>query len=154
MESRRKRRRSCGYGLLSTGIVFTSHLSMKKTWMRNREDGGLRIRCCIEVCRISSVPYPICFHIRDTLMYLNPQTLLSRFRPPERQSQNPSRTLDALLYSHWLSIVYVLKGRLLNNLLVFSQKIDDLTIFIDSLRAEGKKQKIPFLSPEWPCLQR
>lgn len=39
---------------------------------------GLRIRCCIEVSRISSVPYPICFHIRGTLIYLNLQTLLSR----------------------------------------------------------------------------
>ena len=45
---------------------------------------------------------------------------------------------DASSYPHWLSIVYVLKGRLLKNLLVFLRKIEDLTIFfIVALRTEG-----------------
>jgi hypothetical protein len=46
-------------------------------------------------------------------------------------------------------MVYVLKGRQLKNLLVFLRKIEDLTFFfIGSLRTEGKKQKISFLSPD------
>ena len=46
-------------------------------------------------------------------------------------------------------MIYVLKGRLLKNLLVFSQKIVDLTIFfIDSLRTEGKKAKTAFSGPD------
>ena len=49
-------------------------------------------------------------------------------------------------------MVYVLKGRLLKNLLVFSQKIEDLTIFfIDSLRTGGERGKnsplVPRLTP-------
>lgn len=56
---------------------------------------------------------------------------------------------DASSYSHWLSMVYVLKGRLLKNLLVFLRKIEDLTFFfIDSLRTEGKKAKTAFLGPD------
>lgn len=46
-------------------------------------------------------------------------------------------------------MVYNLKGRLLKNLLVFSQKIVDLTIFfIDSLRTEGKEAKTALLSTD------
>ena len=46
-------------------------------------------------------------------------------------------------------MVYSLKGRLLKNLLVFSQKIDDLTIFfIDFLRTEGKEAKTSLLGPD------
>ena len=41
-------------------------------------------------------------------------------------------------------MIYVLKGRLLKNLLVFLRKIEDLTFFHRLLRTEGKKQKIPF----------
>ena len=45
-------------------------------------------------------------------------------------------------------MVYVLKGRLLKNLLVFLRKIEDLTFFfIDSLRTEGKKGKNSPLEP-------
>ena len=36
-------------------------------------------------------------------------------------------------YSNWLSMVYVLKGRLLKNLLVFLRKIEDLTLFFHRL---------------------
>lgn len=46
-------------------------------------------------------------------------------------------------------MIYALKGRLLKNLLVFSQKIEDLTIFfIASLRTEGKKAKTAFSGPD------
>lgn len=39
-------------------------------------------------------------------------------------------------------MIYVLKGKLLKNLLVFLRKIEDLTsFFIDSLRTEGKEAK-------------
>ena len=42
-------------------------------------------------------------------------------------------------------MIYVLKGRLLKNLLVFLRKIEDLTFFfIDSLQAEGGKAKSLF----------
>ena len=62
---------------------------------------------------------------------------------------------DALSNAYWLSIVYVLKDRNLKNLLVFSQKIEDLTIFfICALRIEGKEVKIALSSPESPRLQR
>ena len=62
---------------------------------------------------------------------------------------------DASSYSCLLSIIYVLKGRLLKNLLVFLRKIEDLTFFfIDSLRTEGKKAKAAFLDPDRPRLQR
>ena len=64
-------RHSYGYAFLLTGIGNTGHLTMKKHEMKSREDGGLRIRFCIEVSRISSVLSPICFQTRDTLMYLN-----------------------------------------------------------------------------------
>ena len=56
---------------------------------------------------------------------------------------------DASSYSHCLSMIYVLKGRLLKNLLVFLRKIEDLTFFfIDSLRTEGKKAKTAFSGPD------
>ena len=46
-------------------------------------------------------------------------------------------------------MIYDLKGRLLKNLLVFSQKIDDLTIFfIVALRTEGKEAKTAFSGPD------
>ena len=62
---------------------------------------------------------------------------------------------DASSYSHWLSMVYALKDRLLKNLLVFLRKIEDLMFFfIDSLRTEGKKAKTAFSGPDWPRLQR
>ena len=52
-------------------------------------------------------------------------------------------------------MVYVLKGRLLKNLLVFLRKIEDLTFFfIDSLRTEGKKAKTALSGPDDPRLQR
>ncbi len=52
-------------------------------------------------------------------------------------------------------MIYVLKGRLLKNLLVFSQKIDELTIFfIASLRTEGKEAKTALSGPDDPRLQR
>ena len=52
-------------------------------------------------------------------------------------------------------MIYVLKGRLLKNLLVFLRKIEDLTFFfIDSLRTEGKEAKTAFLDPDRPRLQR
>lgn len=52
-------------------------------------------------------------------------------------------------------MIYDLKDRNLKNLLVFSQKIDDLTFFfIDSLRTEGKEAKTAFWGPDRPFLQR
>lgn len=46
-------------------------------------------------------------------------------------------------------MVYGLKDRNLKNLLVFLQKIEDLTIFfISSLRTEGKKAKTALWSPD------
>lgn len=46
-------------------------------------------------------------------------------------------------------MIYVLKGRLLKNLLVFLRKIEDLTFFfIDSLQTEGKKAKTAFSGPD------
>jgi len=48
-------------------------------------------------------------------------------------------------------MVYILKGRLLKNLLVFLRKIEDLTFFfIDSLRTEGKEAKTAFQVPTDP----
>lgn len=62
---------------------------------------------------------------------------------------------DAASDDRWLSIVYGLKDRNLKNLLVFSQKIDDLTIFfIVALRTEGKEEKTALSGPDSPCLQR
>lgn len=62
---------------------------------------------------------------------------------------------DALSNASWLSIVYGLKDRNIKNLLVFSQKIEDLTFFfIDSLQTEGEKAKTVFSGPDWPRLQR
>ena len=56
---------------------------------------------------------------------------------------------DALSNACWLSIVYGLKDRNLKNLLVFSQKIEDLTIFfIGSLRTEGKEEKTALSGPD------
>ena len=53
-------------------------------------------------------------------------------------------------------MVYVLKGRLLKNLLVFLRKIEDLTFFfIDSLLTEGKKAKTTLWGPDRPvCKDR
>ncbi len=52
-------------------------------------------------------------------------------------------------------MIYVLKGRLLKNLLVFLRKIEDLTfVFIDSIQTEGEKGKKAFLDPDRPRLQR
>ena len=49
---------------------------------------------------------------------------------------------DAAYYAIWLSIVYVLKDRLLENLLVFSSKIEDLTILtLVCLQTKGKREK-------------
>lgn len=46
-------------------------------------------------------------------------------------------------------MIYVLKGRLPKNLLVFSQKIEDLTIFfIGALRIEGKEAKTALSGPD------
>ena len=47
--------------------------------------------------------------------------------------------VDAAYYANWLSVVYGLKDRLLKKLLVFSSKIEDLTLFfVASLKTEGK----------------
>ena len=47
---------------------------------------------------------------------------------------------DAAYYANWLSIVYDLKDRSLENLLVFSPKIEDLTIFpFVCLQTKGKR---------------
>ena len=54
---------------------------------------------------------------------------------------------DASSYSHWLSIVCVLKGRLLKNLLVFLRKIEDLTFFHWSSPNRGKKGKNGLFRP-------
>ena len=55
---------------------------------------------------------------------------------------------DASSYSYWLSIVYILKGRLLKNLLVFLRKIEDLTFFFHRLPPnEGKKCKNSLFGP-------
>ena len=52
-------------------------------------------------------------------------------------------------------MVYGLKDRNFKNLLVFSQKIVDLTIFfIASLRTEGKEAKTALSGPDRPRLQR
>ena len=52
-------------------------------------------------------------------------------------------------------MVYVLKGRLLKNLLVFLRKIEDLTFFFSGpLRTEGKKAKTAFSGPDRHRLQR
>ena len=62
---------------------------------------------------------------------------------------------DAASNAYWLSIVYGLKDRNLKNLLVFSQKIEDLTIFfISSLRTEGKEAKTALPGLDRPRLQR
>ena len=46
-------------------------------------------------------------------------------------------------------MIYVFKGGLLKNLLVFLRKIEDLTFFfIDSLRTEGKEAKTALLSTD------
>ena len=59
----------------------------------------------------------------------------------------PSLT-DASSYSHWLSMVCALKGRLLKNLLVFLRKIEDLTFFLSTLSEQrGKRRKQPFGAP-------
>lgn len=58
---------------------------------------------------------------------------------------------DAAYYAIWLSIVYVLKDRLLENLLVFSSKIEDLTLFfVASLKTEGKWGKSLSFAPKPP----
>ena len=67
----------------------------------------------------------------------------------------PSLT-DAPSYSNWLSMDYVLKGRLLKNLLVFLRKIEDLTFFSSTLSEQrGRRQKWPFQAPTDPiCKDR
>ena len=48
---------------------------------------------------------------------------------------------DAAYYANWLSIVYSLKDRLLENLLVFSSKIEDLTLLtLVYLQTKGKRE--------------
>lgn len=55
---------------------------------------------------------------------------------------------DASSYSHWLSMIYVLKGRLLKKLLVLLRKIEDLTFFSStSYKQRGTKAKKPFWTP-------
>ena len=55
---------------------------------------------------------------------------------------------DAAYYAYWLSIVYILKDRLLKNLLVFSSKIEYLTFLtLVCLQTEGKREKSPSFVP-------
>lgn len=54
-------------------------------------------------------------------------------------------------YIGWLSVVYSLKDRPLKNLLVFSSKIEDLTLFfVANLKTEGKWGKLPSFAPKPP----
>lgn len=58
---------------------------------------------------------------------------------------------DATYYANWLSIVYGLKDRQLKNLLVFSSKIADLTLFfVAYLKTEGKWGKSLSFAPKPP----
>ena len=58
---------------------------------------------------------------------------------------------DAAYYAIWLSIVYVLKDRLLENLLVFSSKIEDLTLLtLVCLQTKGKREKWLSFAPKPP----
>ncbi|MCR1854827.1 hypothetical protein [Parabacteroides distasonis] len=58
---------------------------------------------------------------------------------------------DAAYYSCWLSVVYDLKDRLLKNLLVFSSKIEDLTLFfVAYLKTEEKWGKSLSFAPRPP----
>ena len=50
--------------------------------------------------------------------------------------------VDAAYYANWLSIVYGLKDRSLENLLVFSPKIEDLTFLILIYFKRREKRKI------------
>ena len=54
---------------------------------------------------------------------------------------------DASSYSHWLSIGYILKVRLLKNLLVFLRKIEDLTFFLSAHSEKREKSKNSPLRP-------
>ena len=48
---------------------------------------------------------------------------------------------DAAYYANWLSMVYDLKDRSLENLLVFSPKIEDLTFLtLVYLQTKGKRE--------------
>ena len=47
-------------------------------------------------------------------------------------------------------MAYVLKGRLIKNLLVFSQKIDELTIFLSSPSEQREKGKNSLFEPRRP----
>lgn len=61
------------------------------------------------------------------------------------------RFFDAAYYSCWLSVVYDLKDRLLKNLLVFSSKIEDLTLFfVAYLKTEEKWGKSLSFAPRPP----
>ena len=53
-------------------------------------------------------------------------------------------------------MVYILKGRLLKNLLVLLRKIEDLTFFLSTPSEQrGKRQKRPFQAPTDPvCKDR
>ena len=58
---------------------------------------------------------------------------------------------DAAYYASWLSVVYSLKDRLLKNLLVFSSKIEDLTLLtLVCLQTEGKRGKWLSFAPKPP----
>ena len=58
---------------------------------------------------------------------------------------------DAAYYANWLSMVYDLKDRSLENLLVFLPKIEDLTFLtLVCLQTEGKREKLPSLALQSP----
>ena len=58
---------------------------------------------------------------------------------------------DAAYYANWLSIVYDLKDRSLENLLVFSPKIEDLTFLtLVYLQTKGKREKWLSFTPKPP----
>ena len=58
---------------------------------------------------------------------------------------------DAAYYANWLSIVYGLKDRLIENLLVFSSKIEDLTLLtLVCLQTKGKRGKWLSFAPKPP----
>ena len=56
---------------------------------------------------------------------------------------------DAAYYANWLSMVYDLKDRSLENLLVFSPKIEDLTFLtLVYLQTKGKREKWLSFTPK------
>ena len=58
---------------------------------------------------------------------------------------------DAVYYTSWLSVVYDLKDRPLENLLVFSSKIEDLTFLtLVCLQTKGKRGKWLSFAPKPP----